>query len=117
MRFMLINKSTPDDEAGIMPSQEVIDGVGQIMEDMQKAGVLLVGEGVKPSSQGARVTVTNGKRTVTDGPFTETKELVGGIVIVDVRNRDEAIEWAARLAEVLDTQMEVRPLVEASDLP
>jgi hypothetical protein len=80
-----------------------------------KAGVLLVGEGVQPSSKGARVKVTDGRRTVTDGPFAETKELIGGIMLVQVRSMDEAIEWAARLAEILESEVEVRPVVELSD--
>lgn len=115
MRFMIINKADADTEAGIPPSQQVIDGVGQLIEDLTKAGVLLVAEGVKPSSEGARVKVAGGKRTVTDGPFTEAKALVGGIIVIDVRTKDEAIEWAARLAEALDAEVELRPMVEASD--
>jgi hypothetical protein len=74
-----------------------------------------VAEGVRPSSDGARVRVTGGRRTVTDGPFAETKELIGGFMVVQVRNLDEALEWAARLAEVLDDEVEVRRIVELSD--
>jgi hypothetical protein len=117
MRFMIINKADADSEAGIPPSQQVIDGVGKLIEDLTKAGVLLVGEGVHSSAKGARVKVADGKRTVTDGPFAETKELIGGIIIVDVRSKDEAIEWAARLAEALGSEVEVRQVVEESDLP
>ena len=115
MRYMIINKADADSEAGIMPSQQVIDGVGKLVEDLTKAGVLLVGEGVHASSKGARVKVADGKRTVTDGPFAETKELIGGIMVIEVRSKDEALEWAARLAEALGAEVELRQVVEASD--
>jgi hypothetical protein len=112
---MIINKVDEDSEAGRFPSQSVIDGVGKAIEDMTKAGVLLVGEGVHRSALGARVKVSDGKRTVTDGPFTETKELIGGITVIEVRSKDEAIEWAARMAEALDAEVEVRKVVEEAD--
>jgi hypothetical protein len=115
MRAMIINKADENTEAGIPPSQELLVGVGNLVDEMVKAGVLLVGEGVQPSSKGARVKVTDGRRTVTDGPFAETKELIGGIMLVQVRSMDEAIEWAARLAEILESEVEVRPVVELSD--
>jgi hypothetical protein len=115
MRAMIINKADENTEAGIPPSQKVLVGVGNLVDEMAKAGVLLVGEGVQPSSKGARVKVTDGRRTVTDGPFAETKELIGGIMLVQVRSMDEAIEWAARLAEILESEVEVRPVVELSD--
>jgi hypothetical protein len=115
MRYMIINKVDEDSEAGRFPSQSVIDGVGKAIEDMTKAGVLLVGEGVHRSALGARVKVSDGKRTVTDGPFTETKELIGGITVIEVRSKDEAIEWAARMAEALDAEVEVRKVVEEAD--
>ena len=115
MRAMIINKADENTEAGIPPSQELLVGVGNLVDEMAKAGVLLVGEGVQPSSKGARVKVTDGRRTVTDGPFAETKELIGGIMLVQVRSMDEAIEWAARLAEILESEVEVRPVVELSD--
>jgi hypothetical protein len=115
MRYMIINKVDEDSEAGRFPSQSVIDGVGKAIEDMTKAGVLLVGEGVHRSALGARVRVSDGKRTVTDGPFTETKELIGGITVIEVRSKDEAIEWAARMAEALDAEVEVRKVVEEAD--
>ncbi|HET6295055.1 MAG TPA: YciI family protein [Kribbella sp.] len=115
MRYMIINKADQDSEAGKFPSQEVVDGVGKLMEDLTKAGVLLIGEGVHRSSLGARVKVSGGKRTVTDGPFAETKELIGGIIVLEVRNKDEAIEWAARLAEALGSEVEVRKVVEEAD--
>jgi hypothetical protein len=115
MRYMIINKADENTEAGRMVSQEVAEGVGKVVEDLSKAGVLLFAEGVHRSSLGARVKVAGGKRTVTDGPFAETKELIGGVIVVDVRSKDEAIEWAARLAEALDGEIEVRRVVEEAD--
>jgi hypothetical protein len=115
MRYMIINKADADTEAGRMVSQEVAEGVGQVVGDLSKAGVLLFAEGVHRSSLGARVKVSGGKRTVTDGPFAETKELIGGVIVIDVRNKDEAIEWAARLASALDAEVEVRRVVEEAD--
>ncbi|GAA0961984.1 YciI family protein [Kribbella koreensis] len=115
MRYMIINKADDDTEAGRMVSQQVGEAVGKVVDDLSKAGVLLFAEGVHRSSLGARVKVADGKRTVTDGPFAETKELVGGIIVVDVRTKDEAVEWAARLAEALDNEVEVRRVVEEAD--
>ncbi len=115
MRYMIINKADAESEAGVMASQQVIEGVGKVIDDLSKAGVLLFAEGVHRSSLGARVKVAGGKRTVTDGPFAETKELIGGVLVVDVRSRDEALEWAARLAEALDDEVEVRRVVEEAD--
>lgn len=115
MRYMIINKADAESEAGVMVSQEVAEGVGKVIDDLSKAGVLLFAEGVHRSSLGARVKVASGKRTVTDGPFAETKELIGGVIVVDVRSKDEAIEWAARLAEALDDEVEVRRVVEEAD--
>ncbi|WP_350281198.1 YciI family protein [Kribbella sp. HUAS MG21] len=115
MRYMIINKADADSEAGKFPAPEVGEAVGKVVEDLSKAGVLLFAEGVHRSALGARVKVDGGKRTVTDGPFAETKELVGGMIVVEVRNRDEAIEWAARLAEALGAEVEVRRVVEEAD--
>jgi hypothetical protein len=115
MRYMIINKADDDTEAGRMVSQQVGEAVGKVVDDLSKAGVLLFAEGVHRSALGARVKVADGKRTVTDGPFAETKELIGGIIVVDVRTRDEAVEWAARLAEALSNEVEVRRVVEESD--
>ena len=115
MRYMIINKADVDTEAGRMVSQQVAESVGKVVEDLSKAGVLLFAEGVHRSALGARVKVADGKRTVTDGPFAETKELIGGIIVVDVRTRDEAVEWAARLAEALGNEVEVRRVVEEAD--
>ena len=115
MRYMIINKADAGSEAGKLPSPEVGEAVGRVVEDLSKAGVLLFAEGVHRSALGARVKVEGGKRTVTDGPFAETKELVGGVIVVEVRNRDEAIEWAARLAEALRDEVEVRRVVDEAD--
>jgi len=115
MRYMIINKTDADSEAGKLPPPEVAEGVGNVVEDLSKAGVLLFAEGVHRSSLGARVKVEDGRRTVTDGPFAETKELVGGVIVVEVRNRDEAIEWAARLADALGSEVEVRRVVDEAD--
>ena len=115
MRYMIINKADQDSEAGKFPGEEVVDAVGKLMEDLSKAGVLLIGEGVHRSALGARVKVSGGKRTVTDGPFAETKELIGGIIVIEVRSKDEAIEWAARLAEALGSEVELRKVVEEAD--
>lgn len=115
MRALIINKMDEELEAGIPPSPALMEGVGRVVEEMTRAGVLLVAEGVRPSREGARVTVSGGRRTVTDGPFAEAKELIGGFMLVQVRSLDEAVEWAARLAEVLEAEVEVRPVVELSD--
>ena len=115
MRYMIINKADADTEAGKMVSPEVGEAVGRLVDDLSKSGVLLFAEGVHRSALGARVSVAGGKRAVTDGPFAETKELIGGIIVIEVRDRDEAIEWAARLAEALDAEVEVRRVVEEAD--
>ncbi|WP_433161934.1 YciI family protein [Kribbella sp. CA-247076] len=115
MRYMIINKADAESEAGVLPSEDVATAVGQAVEAMSKAGVLLFAEGVHRSALGARVKVEGGRRTVTDGPFTEAKELIGGVIVVEVRNRDEAVEWAARLAEALGDEVEVRRVVEEAD--
>ncbi|MEU8223614.1 YciI family protein [Kribbella sp. NPDC048915] len=115
MRYMIINKADADSEAGKLPAPELAEAVGKVVDDLSKAGVLLFAEGVHRSALGARVKVADGRRTVTDGPFTETKELIGGVIVVEVRSRDEAIEWAARLAEALGSEIEVRRVVEEAD--
>jgi hypothetical protein len=115
MRYMIINKADAASEAGEFPQPEVAEGVGKVVQDLMQAGVLLFAEGVHRSSLGARVKVEDGRRTVTDGPFAETKELIGGVMVVDVRNRDQALEWAARLAEALGNEVEVRQVVEEAD--
>jgi hypothetical protein len=96
MRFMMIVKASKDSEAGVMPSQELLSAMGKYNEELMKAGVLLDGAGLQASSKGARVKFSGGKRTVIDGPFTETKELIAGYWIIQVKSREEAIEWAKR---------------------
>ena len=118
MRFLIMNKSTEENEAGVPPSKEVVEGVGKLMEESARDGVLISAEGVHPSSRGARLEFSGGKRTVTDGPFAEAKELIAGFVVIQVESKEAAIEWATRLAGVLgDVEIEVRQVVELSDFP
>jgi hypothetical protein len=114
MRFMLIVKADKDSEAGILPSQELLTEMGKYNEELVKAGVMLAGEGLQASSKGARVTFSGGKRTVVDGPFAETKELVAGFWLVQVKSRDEAIEWVKR-APFQEAVVEIRQVFEADD--
>jgi hypothetical protein len=117
MRFMVMHKSNPDTEAGIPPSKELIEEMGKLVEEAATSGVLLAGEGVHASSKGARLTFSGGKRTVIEGPFGEPKDLISGFAIIDVPDREAAIEWATRYAKVLgDVDIEIRQVVEASDL-
>src|SRR5437763_17031038 len=95
-RFMLIVKASKDSEAGIMPSTELLDAMGKYNEEMAKAGVMLAGEGLQPSSKGARVRFSGDKRTATAGPFTETKERIAGLWLVNVKAKQDAIEWEKR---------------------
>lgn len=118
MRVMVIVKATKNSEAGIMPSQELLGAMGAYNEQLVKAGVMLAGEGIHPSSKGKRVTFSGGKRTVTDGPFTETKELIAGFWLWQVRSMDEALEWASRCPDPMpgeEAQLEIRPVLEAAD--
>ena len=121
MRFMLLVKANDDSEAGVMPSAELVAAMGRFNGEMVKAGVLLAGEGLQPSSKGARVRFSGGKRTVIDGPFTETKELIAGFWLIDVKSREEAIEWARRcpapMGEEADAVIEIRQVFETSDFP
>jgi hypothetical protein len=114
MRFMILVKANKDSEAGIMPSQELLTAMGKFNEELVNAGVMLAGEGLHPSSKGARVKFSGGKPTVIDGPFAETKELVAGYWIWRVKSRDEAIEWLKR-APFQDEEIEVRQIFEAED--
>src|SRR5437762_6976673 len=114
MRFMVIVKATKNSEAGVMPSEKLLAEMGKFNEELAKAGVMLAGEGLHPSSKGARVRFSGGKRTVIDGPFTETKELVAGFWIWQVKSREEAIEWLKR-APFEDTEVEIRQVFEAED--
>lgn len=117
MRFMLMHYSTEDVEAGVPPSPEEIAKIGEFMEEYVKSGVLLAGEGVRPSSFGARVEIDDdGSANITDGPYAEAKELIAGFAILDCKSRDEAIEHAKRWAEVSgSTRVDVRQVAEFSD--
>ena len=118
MRFMIIVKADPDSEAGVLPSQELFEDMGRYNEELAKAGVLLAAEGLHPSSKGARVRFSGSKRTVIDGPFTETKELVAGFWLIQVKSRDEAIEWVKRAPNPFpgkESEVEIRQVFEAED--
>lgn len=116
MRFLIMHKSNEDNEAGVPPSRELIEGMSKLMEESSREGVLLAAEGVHPSSRGALLSFSGGKRTVTDGPFAEAKELIAGFAIVQVGSKEEAIEWATRFAEVLgEVEIEIRQVIELSD--
>jgi hypothetical protein len=114
MRFMVIVKANKDSEAGALPDKKILTEMGKYNEELAKAGVLLAAEGLHPSSKGARVRFSGGKRTVTDGPFTETKELVAGFWLWQVRTKEEAIEWLKR-APFDETEVEIRQVFEADD--
>ena len=118
MRFMVIVKASQESEAGVLPSQELLTEMGKFNEELVKAGVMLAGEGLHASSKGARVRFDGAKRAVIDGPFSETKELIAGYWIWQVRSLDEAIEWAKRCPSPHgspDFEIEVRPLYDAED--
>ena len=116
MRFMIIRKADKSTEAGVMPSEAMLAAMLKYNEELMKAGVLLQGEGLQPSSKGFRVRTNSGKPTVVDGPFTETKELIAGFTMIQVRSREEAIEWVKRWpAEDGDAVLEVRQVFEADD--
>jgi hypothetical protein len=114
MRFMLLVKASPESEAGVLPSTELLAEMGKFNEALVDAGVLLAGDGLHPSSRGARVTFEGRRATVIDGPFAEAKELVAGYWILQVKSRDEAIEWARR-APLENGEIEVRKLFDAED--
>ena len=114
MRFMLLVKANKNSEAGILPDQKMLTEMGNFNEELVKAGVMLAGEGLHPSSKGARVKFSGGKRTVIDGPFAETKELIAGFWLWQVKSKEEAIEWLKR-APFDETEVEIRQLFEADD--
>jgi hypothetical protein len=114
MRFMMIVKASKESEAGEMPSEKVLADMAKYNEELVKAGVMLDGTGLKPSSQGARIKYSGSKRTVVDGPFAETKELVAGFWIIQVKSKEEAIEWAKRVP-FEDGEVELRPFFELED--
>ena len=118
MRFMVMHYSTEDNEAGVPPTPEQMAAIGDLMQDAAMNGVLLSGEGVHPSSKGARIENNDGNIRVIDGPFAEAKELIAGFAILECRNRDEAIEHAKRFAAVVGApRIDVRQVVEFEDLP
>ncbi len=117
MRFMLIVKASPQSEAGVPPSEKLLTEMGKYNEELAKAGVLLAGEGLHPSSKGARVRFSGSRRSVVDGPFTETKELIAGFWLIDVKSKEEAIEWVKRCPNPMeeDSEIEIRQVFEAED--
>jgi len=118
MRFMVVVKATKDSEAGVMPSEKLLADMGKYNEELVKAGVMLAGEGLQPSSKGKRVRFSGAKRTVIDGPFTETKELIAGFWLWQVRSMEEAIEWVKRCPnpfEEGESEIEIRQVFEADD--
>ena len=114
MRFMMIVKASSESEAGVMPGEKILADIAKYNEELVKAGVMLDGSGLKPSSKGARVQYSGTKRTVVDGPFAETKELVAGFWVIQVKSKEEAIEWAKRVP-FEDGEVELRPFFELED--
>ncbi len=119
MRFMMIVKGNKDTEAGVMPSDELISAMNRYNEELVKAGVMLDGTGLQPTSKGFKIKYSGGKRTVVDGPFTESKEVVAGYWVIQVKSREEALEWARRVpaphGENTEGELEVRQLFELED--
>ena len=118
MRFMVMVKATKNSEAGMMPSEQLLADMGKYNEELIKAGIMLSGDGLQPSSKGARVRFSGDKRTVIDGPFTETKELVAGFWIWQCKSKEEAIEWLKRSPNPMpgeDSEIEIRQIFEAED--
>ena len=117
MRFMIIVKANQDSEAGVLPSEELLTAMTRYNEELVKAGVMLAGEGLQPSSKGARVRFSGSKRTVIDGPFSEAKELIAGFWLFDVKSKEEAIEWVKRCPNPTgeESEIEIRQVFEAAD--
>ena len=118
MRFMILVKADKDSEAGVLPDEKLLTEMGKYNEELVKAGVLLAGEGLHPSSKGARVKFSGANRIVTDGPFTETKELVAGFWLIQVKSKEEAIEWVKRIPNPMpgtESEIEIRQVFEAED--
>ncbi len=115
MRFMILIKATKDSEAGKMPDEKLLAEMAKFNEELVKAGVMLAGEGLHPSSKGARVKFSGNKRTVIDGPFAETKELIAGFWIWQVKSKEEAIEWVKRCPNPYDKDIEIRQIFETED--
>lgn len=118
MKVMVMVKATKNSEAGVMPEEKLLTEMGKFNEELVKAGVMQAGEGLHPSSKGKRVRFAGGKRTVVDGPFAETKELVAGFWVWKVKSMEEALEWARRCPDPMpgeESELEIRPLFEAED--
>ncbi len=115
MRFMVIVKADKNSEAGVMPSREILTAMGKYNEELVKAGVMLAGEGLHPTSKGKRVKFSGGKHTITDGPFAESKELIAGFWLWQVRSMDEAVEWLKRSPFDGGTEIEIRQVFETED--
>src|SRR5881394_338640 len=117
MRFMVLVKASKASEAGVMPSEKLLTEMGKFNEELVKAGVMLAGEGLQPSSKGARVKFSGSKRTVIDGPFAETKELIAGFWLWQVKSKEEAIEWVKRCPNPLEgeAEIEIRQVFEVED--
>jgi hypothetical protein len=114
MRFMMIVKASPDSEAGVMPTEQELAEMGNFNEELVKAGIMLSGEGLHPTSKGARIRYEGDKRTVVDGPFTESKELIAGFWLIQVKSLDEAVEWARRVP-FREGEVEIRRVFESED--
>jgi hypothetical protein len=118
MRFMIIVKATKNSEAGVLPDEKLLAAMMKYNEELMKAGVMLAGEGLQPSSKGARVKFSGSQRTVTDGPFSETKELIAGFWMWQVKSKEEAIEWVKRCPNPMpgeESEIEIRQVFEAED--
>jgi hypothetical protein len=118
MRFMVMIKATKDSEAGVMPEEQLLAEMGKYNEELVKAGIMLAGEGLQPSSKGARVRFSGSKRTVIDGPFAETKELIAGFWLIQAKSKAEAIEWVKRCPNPFpggESEIEIRQVFEAED--
>ena len=117
MRFMILIKADKNSEAGVLPNEKLLTEMGKFNEELVKAGVMLAGEGLQPSSKGARVKFSGAKRTVIDGPFAETKELIAGFWLWQVKSKEEAIEWVKRCPNPMkgESEIEIRQLFEAED--
>jgi hypothetical protein len=115
MRFMVIVKATPDSEAGVMPSKQLLTEMGKFNEELVKAGIMLAGEGLHPSSKGVRVRFSGNRRTVIDGPFAETKELIAGFWLWQVQSLEEAVEWLKRAPFDGGVEVTIRPVFDPED--
>jgi hypothetical protein len=118
MKVMVIVKATKNSEAGVMPNEQLLAAMGKFNEELVKAGIMQAGEGLHPSSRGKRVRFSNGRKSVVDGPFPETKELIAGFWLWNVKSMDEAVEWVKRCPDPMpgeESEIEIRPIFEAED--